>query len=131
MEVLRVVCAVIVNQDQILAAQRSETMSLPLKWEFPGGKIQADESDEDCLYREIAEELNITVEITCRLNSSRYKYEHVEIELIPFIAWYIAGQMKLAEHREARWLSKNQLQLLDWAPADLPVLNQLNDFYLF
>jgi 8-oxo-dGTP diphosphatase len=131
MELLRVVCAIIVEHGKILAAQRSEKMSLPLKWEFPGGKIYKDESEEGCLHREIAEELNIIVTIVKRLNSSHHKYEQFEIELIPFIVKYKSGQMKLTEHKEARWFTINQLQLLDWAPADLPILAQLKEDSLF
>jgi 8-oxo-dGTP diphosphatase len=118
-----VVCAIIWMRDKILVAQRSEKMSLPLKWEFPGGKVDVGESEEECLHRELMEELNISVKVCERLSPSLYDYGTFVIRLIPFIVEYNAGKIRLAEHREVKTFSKEDLKRLDWAPADLPILN--------
>jgi 8-oxo-dGTP diphosphatase len=121
---IHVTCAIISFGDTILVVQRSERMSLPLKWEFPGGKVETGESEEDCILREIREELNIEIELVSRLEVSQYDYPHVSILLIPFTAIYLQGEIKLSEHKEYRLLPKAQLRNLDWAPADLPVLDR-------
>lgn len=120
---LQVTCALIINnQNQVLAAQRSETMSLPLKWEFPGGKIEPNETAEDCLIREIKEELNIEVEIIKALPANIHAYPKVTIELIPFICRHINGEIILKEHAQIKWLHKDELLALDWADADVPIV---------
>jgi len=120
---IQVTCALITNnQNQVLVAQRSETMSLPLKWEFPGGKIEADETAEDCLIREIKEELNIEIQIVKALPLNTHAYLKVTIELIPFICKQISGEIILKEHAQYRWLHKNDLLALDWADADVPIV---------
>lgn len=120
---LQVTCALITNhQDQVLAAQRSQTMSLPLKWEFPGGKIEVGETAEDCLIREIREELNIEIQISKALPSNIHNYPKITIELIPFICTQTGGEIILKEHAQYRWLHKNELLALDWADADVPIV---------
>ena len=125
MSPIQVTCAIIAKESKILAAQRSETMSLPLKWEFPGGKLMEGESEEECLKREIQEELNIAIAITSKLTTSIHDYGNFSIALIPFLAEYAAGEIKLHEHRQIGWFTKEQLSTLDWAPADIPILQEL------
>jgi 8-oxo-dGTP diphosphatase len=120
---INVACAIIIYQDKILVAQRSEKMSLPLKWEFPGGKVKNDESAEECIERELKEELNISIKILKRLKVYFHDYGNFSLNLIPFIAEYLSGELILAEHKAASWLSKNELSSLDWAAADVPILN--------
>jgi 8-oxo-dGTP diphosphatase len=105
------------------AAQRNENMSLPLKWEFPGGKIELNESAEDCLVREINEELNITIEIIHPLPSNVHNYPNFTIELIPFVCSYAGGELILREHSQFKWLRNDELLALDWAEADIPILH--------
>lgn len=125
MNVIRVTCGIIIKEGKVLAARRSAKMKLPLKWEFPGGKIQEDETEENCLKREIKEELNIEISIAYKLNPVRHDYPDVQIELIPFVATYLSGTLHLHEHEQVGWYTKNDLPSLDWAPADIPVLNAL------
>lgn len=119
---IKVACAIIVNDDKVLVVQRSETMSLPLKWEFPGGKLENDEAAEECIHREILEELNLKIEVQHRISSSLFDYPNISIELIPFICMVQGGELVLKEHKAYQFLSKDQLQNLDWAEADLPIL---------
>jgi 8-oxo-dGTP diphosphatase len=123
--ILKVTCAIIIRSAKILVAQRGEFMSLPLKWEFPGGKMEGDESEEDCLLREIREELDVEIEIIDKLEKVMHDYGNVIVNLIPFICVSKTFNLKLAEHKDAKWLSKEDLLTLEWAPADIPILNQL------
>lgn len=124
MSVIRVACGIILKDGKVLAAQRSEKMKLPLKWEFPGGKLQKGETEEDCLKREIKEELNILITIQYKLTPAQHDYGDFQIELIPFVAEYAEGTLHLHEHRQADWYTINELLSLDWAPADIPILNE-------
>lgn len=119
-----VTCAIIVEGDKILVTQRSERMSLPLKWEFPGGKIEENETAENCILREIKEELNLEIEIITRLESKKFDYPTFSINLIPFISKYLSGIINLNEHKDYKWLTKEEMKLLDWAPADIPILQE-------
>lgn len=122
--VVNVACAIILHKGKVLVAQRGEQMSLPLKWEFPGGKLKDGESAESCIVREIHEELEIEIEVVERLNDSMFHYETISVNLIPFISKYIGGELRLIEHKEVKWLSSTELLALDWAPADIPVLHE-------
>jgi 8-oxo-dGTP diphosphatase len=119
-----VTCAIIIKENRILVTQRSEKMSLPLKWEFPGGKIEENENAENCILREIKEELNLEIEIIARLESKQFNYPTISINLIPFISKYLSGELKLAEHSDFKWLTKEELISLNWAPADISVLQE-------
>ncbi len=121
---LRVCCAIINLQGKTLIVQRGENMKLPVKWEFPGGKIEGNESETDCVVREIKEELNIEIEVEKRLDSSLFEYPDFSIELIPFIAKYISGQVSLKEHQQYLLLEKEELAKLDWADADISIVKQ-------
>lgn len=124
MKTIPVTCAIIQFEDKILAVQRSETMKLPLKWEFAGGKIEAGESEIDCIKREISEELNIKIEVKQRLTPVTHQYPNFKIKLIPFIADYLSGELKLREHCSFLLADKHELINLDWAEADLPILKE-------
>ena len=124
-----VTCALIIdNQSHLFAAQRSPSMSLPLKWEFPGGKIEKNESERECLIREIKEELNIGIEIIYNLPLITHSYPSITIRLIPFICKQVDGTITLKEHSDFKWLDTNELLDLDWAEADLPIINHYLNF---
>ncbi|MEP3838314.1 MAG: (deoxy)nucleoside triphosphate pyrophosphohydrolase [Algibacter sp.] len=124
MKIILVTCAIIQFEDKILAVQRSETMKLPLKWEFAGGKIEEGESEIDCIKREIFEELNIEIEVKERLTPVTHQYPNFKIKLIPFKAEYLSGELKLKEHCSFLLADRNELINLDWAEADLPILKE-------
>lgn len=120
----KVTCAIIVSNDKTLVVQRSEKMKLPNKWEFPGGKIEKNETEQACILREIKEELNIEIELVQRLTPAIFDYPSLSIQLIPFLANYSGGELKLAEHKGFKWLPKKELLELDWAEADVPIVKE-------
>jgi 8-oxo-dGTP diphosphatase len=124
---IHVVCAVIEKNDLVLCAQRSEHMALPLKWEFPGGKIEPNEEEEAALQREILEELNASIEIMERMPEHVHAYTpEKEIRLIPYrCTLAIGATLNAREHAELRWVSKSDLLSLDWAAADVPVVHDV------
>jgi 8-oxo-dGTP diphosphatase len=125
MDPIIVTCAIITIDDKILAVQRSRLMSLPMKWEFPGGKLEPAETEMECIKREIREELNIEIEMLDRLLPSVYRYPTFTIELIPYTANYVSGELKLKEHNNYVLLNKDELNTLDWAEADLPIVHEV------
>ena len=117
-----VACALIERDGLLLAAQRSATMSLPLKWEFPGGKIEGGESPAECLHRELREEMEISVVIGQALLPQTYQYPDFSVTLYPFVCQLATAEIVLREHAAMRWVTPAELMTLDWAAADLPVI---------
>jgi len=97
-------------------------MSLPLKWEFPGGKIKRNESPDSCLHRELKEELGIAVRVLEVLTPATYSYPTFTVTLHPFRCAIESGTLTLHEHAAVQWLQPEKLVTLDWAEADLPVI---------
>lgn len=127
---IRVTCAIIVKNQGVLCAQRSKNMPHPLLWEFPGGKIEAGESATACIIREIKEELNLEIKIFKKLESHFHTYPGKQkIELIPFICGFIESDIKLKEHKCIRWVMFHDLNKLDWAEADLPIVSIIQKKY--
>jgi len=122
MKNLQVACAIIERDGKVLAAQRSERMSLPLKWEFPGGKINEQERPEACLVREVMEELGLTVTVGTALPTANHAYPDFSVTLYPFLCTIAAGTLMLHEHKTIKWLPPTRLASLDWAEADLPII---------
>lgn len=121
---LHVACAIIEQEGKVLAAQRSMAMTLPLKWEFPGGKIEKGESPEECLIRELHEELGVSVSICAALSPATHFYPDVTVTLYPFTCRLAGGTITLHEHQALTWLEPQRLAELDWAAADLPVIGE-------
>ncbi|CAG1016859.1 dihydroneopterin triphosphate diphosphatase [Anaerolineales bacterium] len=119
---IHVTCAIIERDGLVLVAQRSATMSLPLKWEFPGGKIDPGETPEECLRRELVEEMGIHVHVGKSLPASMHQYPTFAVTLYPFVCTIESGEIILHEHAAVTWLPPNELHTLDWAEADVPVI---------
>ncbi|MDA8427878.1 MAG: (deoxy)nucleoside triphosphate pyrophosphohydrolase [Geobacteraceae bacterium] len=125
MQHIHVACAVIERAGLVLAAQRSATMNLPLKWEFPGGKLEAGESPEVCLRRELMEELGVSVAVGRALPLHTHSYDSFMVTLYPFFATILSGDITLHEHAAILWLPPEELHILDWAAADWPVIRAI------
>ena len=126
MEVISVTCALILLNERVLCAQRSDAMPLPGLWEFPGGKVEEGENPEACLKREILEELSISIRIIFPLKPNDHSYaDRKVIHLMPFICKWESGEINLLEHQKVKWLSKEELRSLKLAPADIPIVEDL------
>jgi 8-oxo-dGTP diphosphatase len=123
MKKIDVVGAVIRNEaNEILCALRSQSMSLPGFWEFPGGKIEQNETPEESLIREIQEELNCTIEVGELVADVTYEYPLIMVRLITYNAKIVNGDPYPNEHEKLIWLPVDKLSALEWAPADLPTI---------
>ncbi len=126
---MRVTCAIIKHENKILVTQRGPGMNQPYKWEFPGGKTEPDETDEESIHRELKEELNIIVNLTGKLDDCFHDYGKFTIVLVPFIAELAGGLLTLSEHMKFAWLNPEELKTLDWAQADIVVVEQYLKIY--
>lgn len=125
---VKVTCAIIERDGRVLAAQRSEAMNMPLKWEFPGGKLEDGEDPAECLIREIREELGVDVRILDTLSPVLHDYGDWTIELLPYICEITGGDIVLHEHRAVTWKKAQELTDLDWPDADIPVISEYLEY---
>lgn len=117
---INVVGAAIIKENKVLAMQRSDQMTLSGMWEFPGGKIEAGESNHEALIREIKEELNTEIEITDYINEASYAYPFGIVSLKVYTAKIISGSITLNEHSNKKWLTADDIPSINWAPVDIP-----------
>ncbi|MGK0575641.1 (deoxy)nucleoside triphosphate pyrophosphohydrolase [Macrococcus capreoli] len=122
---IKVVGAVIQKDGKILCAQRNENTSLPLLWEFPGGKIEENELPEDALKRELLEEMQCEIEVGEKVITTVHEYDFAIIELTTFYAVMKNDHIVLEEHAEMKWLSPKELNALEWAPADIEAVEKI------
>ena len=121
----QVTAAVIEKDGKILIAQRKAGDTLGGKWEFPGGKMEPGETPEECLRRELMEELGVDTKIGAFVCSSKFEYKHLPIELLVYRAEHVAGEFKLNEHDRMEWVFPADLVKYDFSSADIPVVNML------
>ena len=127
-KLVEVVAAVIENENnEILCALRSPIMTLPNMWEFPGGKVEQEETPEEALKRELVEELKIETEIGNYIETSIYEYPNVTVKLMAYFATVISGEIKLSVHDEAKWISISEVENFKFAPADIPFIEKLKE----
>ncbi len=125
---INVTCAVIRNEEEeVLVVQRSEATDHPYKWEFPGGKINSGETAEECIIREVKEELSIDVVICGYLPEVEYNYGHKQIKLIPFICDTLDELPFLSEHIDYKWVDSSELDTIDFSEADILVAGDYLD----
>ena len=124
---IEVCCAIIVKESKILAVQHGPNSGHPLKWEFPGGKTDVDESYEHCIVREIEEELTINIAIIKQLEVVEFDYGNKQIHLIPFVALILSGEINLTEHVALHWFTFDEWESLDWLEADRKLIQKNQD----
>lgn len=120
------VAAIIIRDGKLFATQRGYGKWKDW-WEFPGGKIEQDELAEDALKREIREELASDVEVGELLTSVEYDYPDFHLSMLCYLCSVVSGQLSLLEHEDARWLSADELDSVNWLPADLEILPLISD----
>jgi 8-oxo-dGTP diphosphatase len=119
-------CAVIFHQGKILGAQRSEKMRHPLKWEFPGGKLELNESPEECVIREIKEELLINIQVVNLISESIYEYDTKYIVKLYAFICHLENEMPiLTEHKQFQWFDKANILSYDWVEGNYAVIDKL------
>jgi len=121
---IHVACAIIERDGLVLSARRSASMNLPLRWEFPGGKIEPGEGREECLRRELVEELGVQVEVGRPLTPATHHYDAFTVTLYPYVCRILSGEITLFEHSAISWLPAERMHELDWADADLPIIRE-------
>jgi 8-oxo-dGTP diphosphatase len=129
MKTIRVVAAVIkatdaTGKDMIFATQRGYG-EYKDGWEFPGGKIEAGESPQEALRREIKEELETEITVGEIIDTIEYDYPTFHLSMDCFWCEVASGELKLMEHEAAKWLKKDQLYTVDWLPADITLIDKV------
>ena len=124
-----VTAAIIIDKNKILIAQRGSNEKLAGKWEFPGGKIELGETPQECLKREIKEELEVDIAVGNYLGESIYTYPNGEIKLIAYFATILDGDIKLSVHDKVEWITISQIDKYDFAPADIPFIEKLKEVF--
>ena len=124
MKTIRVVAAIIIEKGKVLATQRGYG-EFKDGWEFRGGKIELGEIPEAAIVREIKEELDTEIEVVKLLDTVEYDYPQFHLSMDCFICKIKSGDLVLKEHEAAKWLTKENLDSVDWLPADLSLIEKI------
>lgn len=131
MKTIRVVAAVIKavneNGEPIIFATQRGYGEFKGGWEFPGGKIEAGETSQEALKREIMEELDTDISVGTLIDTIEYDYPEFHLSMDCFWCKIISGDLVLKEHEAARWLTKNQLRDVEWLPADITLIGKIRE----
>lgn len=127
MKTVRVVAAIIIENGKVFATQRGYG-ELKDGWEFPGGKIEPGETPEEAIVREIKEELDTEVEVIELLDTVEYDYPNFHLSMGCFICKIKSGDLVLKEHEAAKWLTKDTLGSLEWLPADMGLVGEIEKY---
>ena len=126
MKTIRVVAAIIVDKDKVFATQRGYG-EFKDGWEFPGGKIEENETPQQALFREIKEELDTEIIVGDLLDTVEYDYPKFHLSMDCFICTIKKGKLVLKEHEAAKWLHKNELDSVNWLPTDKGLIPQIRE----
>ena len=126
MKEIKVVAAIIQKENKILATKRGYGEFINM-WEFPGGKIESGETKEQALVREIKEELNIEISVDKFAIDIEYQYPNFYLFMSCFMCSIKEGSIELLEHNDGKWITKEELNTLNWLPADIDAVNYLKE----
>ena len=124
MKTIEVVAAIIHQDGRILATQRGYGEWKGM-WEFPGGKMEAGETEEEAIVREIREELNVGIRVEKKVCTVEYDYPQFHLRMHCFWCSVAIGELELKEHQSARWLERAEWDSVEWLPADVLVVKEL------
>ena len=124
MKKIEVVAAIIVNEKKVFATQRGYG-EFKDGWEFPGGKIELGKSSEEALVREIREELDVDIKVGRLLETVEYDYPRFHLTMHCFICELLSEEIILKEHEDAKWLAEEELDSVDWLPADVSLIDKI------
>lgn len=127
MKTVRVVAAIIIENGKVFATQRGYG-EFKDGWEFPGGKIEPGETPEEAIVREIKEELDTEVEVIELLDTVEYDYPNFHLSMGCFICKIKSGDLMLKEHEAAKWLTKDTLGSVEWLPADMGLVGEIEKY---
>ncbi len=127
MKTIKVVAAIIIENGNVFATQRGYG-EFKDGWEFPGGKVEANETPEDALVREIKEELDTEIEVLELLDTVEYDYPKFHLSMECFVCKMKSGDLILKEHEAAKWLTKETLDSVDWLPADEGLIGKIEEY---
>ncbi len=126
MKTIKVVAAIIIHGDKIFATQRGYG-EFKDGWEFPGGKIEENETPQEALFREIKEELDTEIEVGKLLDTVEYDYPNFHLSMDCFICKVKTGDLVLKEHEAAKWLTKDTIDSVEWLPADRSLIKKIKN----
>ena len=124
MKTIKVVAVIIIHNGSVFATQRGYG-EFKDGWEFPGGKVEVNESLEDALIREIKEELDTEIEVGELLDTVEYDYPDFHLSMACFICTVKSGDLILKEHEAAKWLNQDNLDSVEWLPADQGLIGEI------
>jgi len=122
---IRVVAAVIAREGRYLITQRRPTAVLPLMWEFPGGRVEANESDGDALKREVRHRLGVDIEVGELISFVSHPYEHYTVDLYLYECRATAGELRALNVHDFRWVTSDEFDQYPFTPADEASMNKL------
>ena len=125
MKHFNVAAAVFVENNKVFCAQRKDSGETAKLWEFPGGKIEEGETPDEALVREIQEELCVNIRVEDFITIVNHEYKTFSITMHAYLCTILSGKLTLTEHLDSRWLSVEELESVDWAPADVPIVEKV------
>lgn len=130
--IIKVVAALIKNNNKVLIAKRTTGNKEVIgKWEFPGGKVEPEETEEAAIEREIKEEFELKIKANKFLTNNKCKYPNKTIDLRLYACSYIEGEFKLHDHSEYKWVNTQDLLKYDLAPADIPLAQYVKELEIY
>jgi 8-oxo-dGTP diphosphatase len=126
---IKVAAGVILDHDNVLITRRAPKENFAGGWEFPGGKIEVNETPEACLVRELKEELNIEVSVDKFCDEATYDYGNMSINLVAYYCTITGGNIQMSVHDKCEWVKIDDLLTYDFLPADVTIANKVMEEY--